>query len=59
MVVQVCVSMCVHMDMPVDGSPHQVNMYKTAFMDKYVVWAYEGAGGEFGSMCIYMPSVVG
>jgi hypothetical protein len=51
--------MCVHMDMPVDGSPHQVNMYKTAFMDKYVVWAYEGAGGEFGSMCIYMPSVVG
>lgn len=38
--------MCVHMDMPVDVSPHEVNMYVTAFMDKYVVWVYEGAGGR-------------
>lgn len=51
--------MCVRMDVPVDVNPHQVNMYKTAFLGKYVIWDYEGAGGEFESVCVYVSSVVG
>lgn len=53
------VSMCVRMDVPVDVNSHQVNMYKTAFLGKYVIWDCESAGGEFENVCVYMSSVVG
>lgn len=46
--------MCVHVDTPVDVSPHHVNMYKTVFVCKYAVWVWEGAEGEFKSMCVYV-----
>lgn len=49
---QVHVCMCVHMDMAVGVSPHQVIMYKTVFMGKYVVWVCEGAEGGLESMCV-------